>query len=150
MALLQSFIGKELDKRSICIEESLINRTFMAINHPNPFDKSIPQQNLYNNKPLPAFILGTLIDTAKIYNILGLNINNTMLSRESITTHQSLYAGQTIQIKTILDNAYEKQATITPIGFIILLILGMHNQKLVFCVERILAVRGGFSRKGQI
>lgn len=150
MGLLQSFIGKELEKKSVCIEENLLKRIFMAMNHPNQFDKSAQNQHIYQNKPLPAFILGTLIDTPKIYNLLGININNSMLSRESVTSHQPLYLGQTIQVKTILENAYEKQATITPIGFLILLVLGFHNQKLVFCVERILAIRGGFSRKGQI
>ena len=150
MAGLNSFIGQELDNRLLTIEAGLIHRIFMAINHPNQFDKAVLLEKPYSNKALPSFILGTLMDTPKIYGLLGLNINNVLLSRESIISHQPIYAGQSLNIKTVLENAYEKQATINPIGFLVLNILGQYKNELIFCCERVLAVRGGFSRKGNL
>ena len=77
---------------------------------------------------------------------MGLNINNVLLSRESIITHRAIRAGESLRIRTFLRDAYEQQASSNPIGFIILESVGNVGQDLAFYCERVLAVRGGFNR----
>ena len=81
-----------------------------------------------------------------VYKTLGLNINNILLSRESVIHHRPLTIGDSVTIKTFLKDAYEQQASSNPIGFIVLESIGFLDKELAFYCERVIAVRGGFQR----
>lgn len=94
----------------------------------------------------PTFLFGNLINTDKIYQVLGLNINNVLLSRESVVSHGTASANDKLTVRTFLRDAYEQQASSNPIGFIILESLGSIGNEVIFYCERVIAVRGGFQR----
>ena len=95
---------------------------------------------------LPVFMVGHMINISNIYKNLGLNINHVLLSRESIITHRTIKVGESLRVRTYLRDAYEQQASSNPIGFIILESVGNVGSDIAFYCERVLAVRGGFSR----
>lgn len=136
-----SLIGKELDSSTKIIELSQIKNLSIATN----FDLNT---NKINNS-LPKFIYGNLLNNADIYKTLGLNIKNILHSREIITYIRQLKVGDTVQIRTFLKDAYEQQASTNPIGFIVLESVATVEKEYIFFGERILAVRGGFTRGRQ-
>jgi hypothetical protein len=91
-------------------------------------------------------MVGHMINLSSIYKNLGLNINHVLLSRESIIAHRSIKLGESLSIKTFLRDAYEQQASSNPIGFIILDSVGSVGADTAFYCERVLAIRGGFTR----
>jgi hypothetical protein len=147
MTKQKSLIGTELDCTFRTIEASQVNRLDGIFNQPN---STLIGKNQESNKGLiqlyPSFLLGNLINLPKVYKALGLNINNVLLSRESIISHKLPRAGDSIAIRTFLRDAYEQQASSNPIGFIILESVGLLNNDLLFYGERVIAVRGGFHR----
>lgn len=137
MTKQKSLIGTELD----CILRTV------EISHINRLDSIFNQASQKNTHLLyPSFLLGNLINLPKIYKVLSLNINNVLLSRESIISHKALKVGDAIKIRTFLRDAYEQQASSNPIGFVILETIGLLNNDVAFYGERVIAVRGGFHR----
>jgi hypothetical protein len=144
----KSLIGMELDCTYRTIEASQISQIHRVFYQSNSFS---PLKTLDTNKyepyhHIPPFLLGNLVSLPVVYRALGLNINNVLLSRESIISHRVLSVGNSITIRTFLKNAYEQQASSSPIGFIILESIGCLEKDLVFYCERVIAVRGGFQR----
>lgn len=95
----------------------------------------------------PTFFLGSLINFAAIQKRLELNVKNILHSRESINAVRPIEVGDIVEITTFLQDAYEKQATLNPIGFIVLEFVGAVKRDFVFHGERIWAIRGGFDRR---
>lgn len=148
MTRQKSLIGMEVDCTFRTIEVSQISRLHRAFNNPNAFT-SPKKQDIHNSEPnrhLPSFLLGNLVNLPTVYKALGLNINNVLLSRESIISHRSLEAGNSVTIRTFLKDAYEQQASSNPIGFIVLESIGCLDHDVAFYCERVIAVRGGFQR----
>lgn len=148
MTKQKSLIGMELDCTTRTIEASQLNRLNRAFHQPNSY---IPHRNGEHgkNEPyqcLPPFMLGNLINLPRVYKALGLNINNVLLSRETVIDHRELAPGDSIKVRTFLKDAYEQQASSNPIGFIILETVGYRDNDLAFYCERVIAVRGGFQR----
>jgi hypothetical protein len=144
----KSLIGMELDCSLHTVEANQLNRLNLVFNSANPLgsNKGVEPSKVDLYHYLPPFLLGNLINMAAVYKTLGLNINNVLLSRESIICHHLFKAGDSISIRTFLKDAYEQQASSNPIGFVILESVGMHKDDLAFYVERVIAVRGGFQR----
>lgn len=147
MTRQRSLIGMELDCAHRIIEASQmkwLERIFRQSNIP------LPTRSLDGQKEephfFPQFLLGNLVNLSTIYKTLGLNVNNILLSRETVTSHRPILIGNKITIRTFLKNAYEQQASNNPIGFIILESLGYLEKDLAFYCERVIAVRGGFQR----
>lgn len=148
MTKQKSLIGMELDCSFHTIEASQINRLNHAFYMPNYFSTGKTEEPI-TSEPyhyLPPFLLGNLVNLFTIYKVLGLNINNVLLSRESIIYHLLLKAGDSVKIRTFLRDAYEQQASSNPIGFIILESTGCIKDDISFYCERVIAVRGGFHR----
>jgi hypothetical protein len=144
MIKLKSFIGTEVDNTTRLIERGLLKNLQRALcwdnhHHPHPHHEQCLET-------LPAFMLGHMINIHKIYKNLGLNINQVLLSRESIICPRPIHRGESLHIKTFLRDAYEQQASSNPIGFVILESVGNVESESAFYCERVLAVRGGFSR----
>lgn len=150
MLNINSLIEKEIDSTLVNIDTHMVEKIYLSMEHPNLYEKNLFNNLKHETRPLPCFMLGCLINTPKIYSLLNLDLKNVLLSRESIVTHQEIYAGQSLLIKTILKNAYEKQATLNPIGFVVLEIIGYKKSDVVFCCERILAVRGGLASRSKV
>lgn len=131
----KSLIGTELDHTTKHIEYAQIKNLQASKNLGYDLTKT-----------LPSFVYGNLINSEKIYKILHLNSKHVLLSRESIFAHRNLKIGESVNIRTFLRDAYEQQASSNPIGFIILESIGSVDKDIAFYCERILAVRGGFSR----
>jgi hypothetical protein len=147
MTKQKSLIGIELDCSSYTIEPSQINRLNHALFLPNYLSSKKPEDMIsepYHH--LPPFLVGTLINLPSVYKTLGLNINNILLSRESIINHIALRIGDSVKVRTYLRDAYEQQASSNPIGFIILESAGSVKNDVAFYCERVIAVRGGFQR----
>lgn len=143
----KSLIGTELNCTIRTIEASQLLRLGHALYQPNSFTDKRDQKpiaELYSH--MPIFLLGNLINLPKIYKALGLNINNILLSRESVVSHLPVRTGDSLTIRTFLKDAYEQQASSNPIGFIILESTGEKASDLAFYSERVIAVRGGFNR----
>lgn len=138
MSKPKSLIGTELDSTTRTIELSQLRNITLATN----FDINAHVSHI----TIPSFMYGNLINTAHIYKNLGLNFKNVLLSRESVLLGRFLNIGDSVTIRTFLKDAYEQQATSNPIGFIILESIAQVNQETAFYAERILAVRGGFTR----
>ena len=96
---------------------------------------------------VPFAFLGTLINLPFIYKTLGLNIKYVLLSRETSISHEPLISGDCVSLVTYLKDAYEQQASSTPIGFCILHTFGFKSHNLAFFNEKVLAIRGGFERR---
>lgn len=137
----KSLVGKELDSSKKTIEQSQIKNLSLATNFNLNFNQ------LSNH--LPSFIYGNLINTSDIYKTLGINIKNILHSREQAFHTRLLKVGDTVHLRTFLKDAYEQQASANPIGFIVLESIATIDNEYVFYGERILAVRGGFSRGRQ-
>lgn len=135
-------IGTKLDCFYKTIEASYIHRLHNVFNS-TEYSSGITEKILHS---YPTFLLGNLINTAKIYKILNVNVNNVLLSRESIISHKSINIGDTVKIITVLKDIYEQQASNNPIGFIILESIGLKNNDILYYTERVYAVRGGFQR----
>jgi hypothetical protein len=142
----KSLIGTELSCTIRTIEASQLIRLSHAFYQPNAFLFSKDEKSLDPYAHMPVFLLGNLISLPKIYKALGLNINNILLSRESVISHLPIRAGDSLTIRTFLKDAYEQQASSSPIGFVILESIGEKASDLAFYSERVIAVRGGFSR----
>jgi hypothetical protein len=143
----KSLIGMELDFSFRTIEAGHLNRLNQALFSSSANLSKTPETNKsegYQN--YPPFLLGNLINLPTIYKTLSLNINQLLLSRESIICHHTFKVGDIIGIRTFLKDVYEQQATSNPIGFIILESTGVVKDDLAFYVERVIAVRGGFQR----
>ncbi|HXW60161.1 MAG TPA: MaoC family dehydratase N-terminal domain-containing protein [Myxococcota bacterium] len=134
----KSLIGTEIDTITQTIERGAIKNLHRALGK-NPHHPS-------NSELFPAFLLGQLVNMPQIHKVLSLGTNQVLLSRESITAHRAIKVGDTIKVQTFLKDVYEQQATSNPIGFIILDSIGSLDANVVFYCEKILAVRGGFSR----
>lgn len=145
MTRQKSFIGMEIDCTARTIEAFQLKRVRSTFSHPN-LSSQKPHEQKNEDVFLPPFLLGNLINLPAIYKTLGLNINNVLLSRESIITHRALSVGNSITIRTFLKDAYEQQASSNPIGFIVLESVGIVDKTLAFYAERVIAVRGGFHR----
>ncbi len=135
MTKQKSLIGTELDCITKHIEFTHLKNLEAS--------KSVGHDLIKN---LPSFVYGNLVNSEKIYKILHLNSKHVLLSRESIFTHRNLKIGESVNIRTFLREAYEQQASSNPIGFIILESIGSVDEDIAFYCERVLAVRGGFSR----
>lgn len=131
-------IGDELDS----VVKNIENAHIVNINNAANFTVNIPDYKSH----LPYAIWGNFIDLPRIYGVLGLNVKNILLSRESLIYHEPVKIGDQVTVRTFLKNAYEQQATANPIGFVVLESAGLVSSKLSFYAERILAVRGGFAR----
>lgn len=143
----KAFIGKELDCKNITLEKSLVTQMYQALKNPNPyFLHDDTEIDFSKNTQVPLAFLGTLINLPKIYKALDLNIKNILLSRETITSHHFINIGDTLLLRSFLRDAYEQQASSTPIGFIILTTFAYKNTDFAFLNEKILAIRGGFNR----
>jgi len=144
----KSLIGTEIDCTFRTIEESQLTRLHHAIHQSSSFFSAKPDASSKDETfhHLPAFLLGNLINLPKVYKALGLNINNILLSRESVTHHRPLKSGSSVTIRTFLKDAYEQQASSNPIGFIVLDSIGHLDMEVAFHCERVIAVRGGFQR----
>lgn len=140
MIKLKTMIGAEIDNITRIIELSLLINLKRALN----WDQRHSLEN--NSQALPMFMLGHMISNSHIYKILGLSINHVLLSRESIIAHRSIKIGESLRVRTYLRDAYEQQASSNPIGFVILDSVGNVGSDIAFYCERVLAVRGGFSR----
>jgi len=140
MIKIKNYIGTEVDSITRIIELGLLRN----------LEKSLGKDGHHANEPygqaLPVFMVGHMINIANIYKNLGLNINHVLLSRESIITHRAIKVGESLRVRTYLRDAYEQQASSNPIGFIILESVGNVGSDIAFYCERVLAVRGGFSR----
>ena len=149
MSKQKSLIGMQIDSCQKTIEASQLNRLNRSFFQPNSFELDQEQARHNNSEPfsyLPTFLLGNLINLPSIYKTLGLNINNVLLSRESVTCHHPIEVGDSLIIKTFLKDAYEQQATSNPIGFVILTSIANLDSEIAFSCERVIAVRGGFQR----
>lgn len=148
MTKQKSLIGMELDCSFHTIEASQINRLNQALLSPHhpASGKSLDPSKTELYHCLPPFLLGSLVNLPVVYRTLGLNINCVLLSRESIISHHTFKVGDSITVRTFLRDAYEQQASSNPIGFVILESAGTLKDDLVFYVERVIAVRGGFQR----
>lgn len=142
----KSLIGTELNCTIRTIEASQLSRIGHALYQPNSFVPGPKEKTIDAYNHIPTFLLGNLISLPKIYQILGLNINTILLSRESVISHLPVREGDLITIRTFLKDAYEQQASSNPIGFIILETLGEKASDLAFYSERVIAIRGGFQR----
>lgn len=138
MSKAKTLIGTELDSVIRTIEKGQIINLAKATN----FDFGL----LESLTTLPGFLYGALINLEALYQTLGLNSKHVLLSRESVTHHRLVEVGETIKIRTFLKDAYEQQATANPIGFLVLESVGQIDKEFAFYAERVIAVRGGFSR----
>lgn len=145
MTKQKSFIGMELDSSVRTIEASQLSRLNRAFFQPNAYANK-PSEHKIEFTSLPPFLFGSLSNLPHIYKTLELNINNLLLSRESVISHLPVKVGDSLVIRTFLKDAYEQQASSNPIGFIILESVGLLGTELAFYVERVVAVRGGFQR----
>ena len=139
MLKIKSLVGLEVDNITKIIELGLLKNLERALGWDT-------QQNRERLQALPVFMVGNMINSSNIYKNLGLNINNILLSRESIITHRAIRIGESLRVRTYLRDAYEQQASSNPIGFIILESVGNVDSDTAFYCERVLAVRGGFTR----
>jgi|GEM_PF-2135603 len=148
MTRQKSLIGMEIDSTLRIIEASQLTRLYHAFNQPNYFSQNVAHTTVRDESSLllPCFLLGNLVNLPTIYRALGLNINNILLSRESVVNHRALRSGNSVTIKTFLKDAYEQQASSNPIGFIVLESIGYLDLDVAFHCERVIAVRGGFQR----
>lgn len=147
MILQKNLIGTELASQTVETDGIQVDYLYQSLRVEKYFHHPAEELAERKSMPLPAFFLGSLINYEPIQKILGLNVKNILLSRESITTHRPIFAGEKIKINTYLQDAYEKQATLNPIGFIVLEFAGSTNNEFVFHGERIWAIRGGFERR---
>lgn len=143
----KSLVGTELDSSIRTIEASQLTRLNRAFSQPNVYAFNKPSEQKVEFTHLPPFLFGSLSNLPHIYKMLELNINNLLLSRESVISHVPIKAGDALTVRTFLKDAYEQQASANPIGFIILESVGLLGADLAFYVERVIAVRGGFQRE---
>lgn len=144
MIFQKNLIGQELS--SEIIEATATRHDFLV----SSLNLEPSAQLLRNEKGraiFPTFFLGSLINFTSIQKTLELNVKNILHSRESINSWRVVEVGDVIQITTFLQDAYEKQATLNPIGFIVLEFVGSIRGDFVFHGERIWAIRGGFERR---
>lgn len=142
----KSLIGTELNCTIQTIEASQLTRLSHAFHQPNPFSLGPKEKAPEPYVHMPIFLIGNLIGLPKIYRALQLNINNILLSRESVISHLPVRVGDSLTIRTFLKDVYEQQASSNPIGFIILESIGEKASDLAFYSERVVAIRGGFHR----
>lgn len=131
----KSLIGTEIDNTTQTIELGMLKNLNRAFGKTEVI-----------HKEFPSFLLGHFINMSQINQVLNLGANQVLLSRESITAHRPIKIGDVIKVRTFLQDAYEQQATSNPIGFVILNSFGILGSDIAFYCERILAVRGGFTR----
>jgi hypothetical protein len=146
----KSLIGTRLDRQLVALEKSHFNHLASAlqlkdISIPSLPNKKSPQQ--LEQSLLPKFMMGTFVNYQIIFRKLELEAKNILLSRESITSLDSLLCGDEIELLTNLKDIYEQKASNNPIGFVVLETVGKKNNSPAFFCERVIAVRGGFLRR---
>lgn len=139
----KSLIGTELDTLIQTIEWRMLKNLKRSLGK-NTSETQF--EGSAKHEIFPSFLLGQLINMPRIHKALHLSIPQVLLSRESIIAHRPVKVGDTLRIKTFLKDVYEQQATSNPIGFVILDSIGTIDENIAFYCERILAVRGGFTR----
>src|SRR5688572_22451988 len=88
MTKQKSLIGMELDCSLRTIESSQLTRLNRSFYHPNSYAVNKPHDAPKSEfTTIPSFIFGTLSNLPNIYKTLDLNINNLLLSRESVISH---------------------------------------------------------------
>lgn len=147
MVKQSALIGMELDNRTHTIESNLLRLMNQALFRPDCFlDNKTKETHVEDYGTYPNFLLGSLINLPQIYRALSLNIKNVLVSRESAISHRRLNLGDSVCVRTYLKDIYEQQATSNPIGFVMLESFGEVKTDLAFYAERVLLVRGGFTR----
>lgn len=142
-----SLIGHKINSQNITIEQGFLDSISTLINHPNPFGRQPIDHIEETIESVPRAFLGSLISLPSIYNTLGLNVRNVLLSRERIVSHFPVGVRDELFLSSFLKDAYEQQASSTPIGFCIVHTFGFKAKELAFFCEKVLAIRGGFERR---
>jgi hypothetical protein len=131
-------IGKVVDTHQVVLNDELFERFVEAMGVRREAKAST---HLWN------FALTSLGAHGKAYELLELKPKQILHSRESFEIIKAPHIGDELEIETTIKDLYEQQAGSAPMGFAVISVVGKHKNKIAFSSQRIVAVRGGFSRR---
>jgi len=132
-----AYINTQVDQYKIRIHADLIER----------FSDVLLELKGNEANGMPIATLGTLGAYEKVTDLLGINPQNLLHSRETIKVISSPQVGDEIEVITFISDLYEQQASGNPMGFAVIEVVGKKGGSIVFAVNRIYAIRGGFPRR---
>lgn len=134
----KSLIGQIITDEQVTLEPSRIRWLY---------ETSLIQPDKHSKEPsIRKVALLALGDFDRVLLQVGAKPHSVLLSQEEVSLLKPIQLGDVLQIKTIIKDLYEQQASNHPMGFVHVRIEGHHNNLLAFEGERVLAIRGGFPR----
>lgn len=147
----RAHIGKTIAAKDIVIEAGLVHRFVQALEITDPLsvDPAAARAAGLTDLMLPHVAAGSLGDYDAVTELLELRPKQVLHSRETIAVHQPLCVGDEVHIETIVRDLYEQQGGGgNPMGFVVIDVVGTAKRNVIlFEVQRVLAVRGGFPRR---
>jgi len=143
-------IGKTTSVKEIVVENGTIDRFVEALNIEDPLvvNARAAKAAGLTGRLLPPIGAASLGDFESATALLEVKPKQVLHSKDTVTVFEPLCVGDVITVSTTIKNVFEQQVGGNPMGFAEIEVLGTGKRKAVlFEAERVLAIRGGFSRR---
>jgi len=143
-------IGKVTSKKTVTIEESMIQQFVDALGIEDPLstDPAAAKAANLSGLLLPHAATSNLGEYDSVISLLELKPKQVLHSKQRISVFRPICSGDTLHVTTVLGDLYEQQVSGNPMGFAIINVTGTTPKDAVaFESQRVVAVRGGFPRR---
>ena len=145
----KAHIGKTADKRSVVIENGMVERFVKALDIEDPLstNPAAAKKAGFSGLLLPHAGVSSLGSYDEVIQLLELKPKQVLHSKEVVTVLEPLCVGDEVTVTTTVGDLYEQQVGGNPMGFVAIDVVGKSGRNVIFEAQRVIAVRGGFPRR---